>query len=430
MHPVNQGLNSHGMNLARQPGGTGYHSLRNSNESAQNIEPSNATQLKDAYPEKSERNPGRANLQVSETFQRRVMQVLKAQFGDTHNLHANKLKAYHLNSNNSPESIASGILSVAMKIAQQTSHNSDSVISRVRQTIAKISDEIQNQNVRQSEVNTLKNLNTVINKQLDTIANIAPDKILNSALQASSHSTQSNLDQSTSISIRTREGDLIQLDLRQIENQNISGLSAINNFSSFDHHEFSFSSSSAIKLNVQGHLNEAELEAITEIFSEAEKLANTFFSGDLKAAMEIAANIQLDGEQLSQVDMDFNKSQTIISQQEVFQSSRDLPGRNEVPTIARSPVVEQNTLPQKDYLSQINEFLSPPSPSDDSTIAAKPLVANGEIRFEIDKQLRLHILQALMQHFGTQTLNAPDQASQITEFIPNTAQTKENDPLA
>lgn len=105
----------------------------------------------------------------------------------------------------------------------------------------------------------------------------------------------------SAIRIRTQEGDMVKLSLKQFDS-----LSATD---TADYTEISMSSQSRLMLKVNGDLSEAELTAIQNVFAQAEQIANEFFGGDLAAAFESAEGFEFDMEQLARVNLRFKMQQ-------------------------------------------------------------------------------------------------------------------------
>lgn len=121
--------------------------------------------------------------------------------------------------------------------------------------------------------------------------------------------------QRTSIQIRTQEGDVVRFDLRQVDKLSLSEISQSDADSSSQEMNLSVSSQSRLVLRVKGDLNDAELEAIRSVFATAESLADEFFSGDINAALEIAAGLEFDAEQLARVSMRFRSVEQVRATQ-------------------------------------------------------------------------------------------------------------------
>jgi hypothetical protein len=146
----------------------------------------------------------------------------------------------------------------------------------------------------------------LVNKGLDDLETDAARNIVSSA---SVLSAETQTRQRSTIRIRTQEGDLIQLSLRNVERMSVQDMSASDGDSTLTSTEIQISNRSRMSLRVQGDLNDAEMTAIKSVFAQAEAIADEFFGGDLAAAFDMAAGLEYDTEQLSRISMRFREKQ-------------------------------------------------------------------------------------------------------------------------
>lgn len=112
------------------------------------------------------------------------------------------------------------------------------------------------------------------------------------------------------IRIRTQEGDVVKLSLRRYDRISASDNAVSNGAESSSSTEVEVSSRSRMMLKVEGDLNENELAAIQNVFSQAEEIANQFFGGDISAAFDLATGFEFDSEQLARVRLGFRNFQS------------------------------------------------------------------------------------------------------------------------
>lgn len=115
--------------------------------------------------------------------------------------------------------------------------------------------------------------------------------------------------QRSKISIRTQEGDIVKLSLKQVSEFSASSSQSIEGKSASSETEIEFSSRSRMVMKVRGDLSEAELGAIEGVLGQAQQMADAFFGGDIGAAFESAGGFQFDNEQLANVNMRFRMGQ-------------------------------------------------------------------------------------------------------------------------
>jgi hypothetical protein len=145
---------------------------------------------------------------------------------------------------------------------------------------------------------TLARVDQGINKLEDEVSN-------NRESSASVLAVDNSSKQKSTISIRTQEGDIVRLTLRNVEQLSATRMEVSNNNGTATSTEIEVSSRSRMKLQVEGDLNEVELEAIRNVFAQAEKMADDFFGGDMAAAFKLAQGFEFDTEQLMRVNMQF-----------------------------------------------------------------------------------------------------------------------------
>lgn len=128
---------------------------------------------------------------------------------------------------------------------------------------------------------------------------------LNQPSTASVLSAESTLSERSTIRIRTQEGDVVRLDLRNQESLYLSDTFASAGSNSASETVIEFSSDSRLRLTVNGALNDEELAAIRNVFEQADAIATEFFDGDFAQAFEAASALAYDAEQLARVNLRF-----------------------------------------------------------------------------------------------------------------------------
>lgn len=146
-----------------------------------------------------------------------------------------------------------------------------------------------------------------------------------------------------SMQLTTREGDQVTVDFRQLyaqyqefSRQQVSeeGPQGVRYFESREAMEMT-AFEERFGINVQGDLNQEELGAIFEVFSQVDQLANKFYNGDIEKAFEQAMNLQVDFGQIQSFSLDMTRSemravsyqQTAVAQYQQVQNSNDKEGQ-------------------------------------------------------------------------------------------------------
>ncbi len=152
--------------------------------------------------------------------------------------------------------------------------------------------------------------------------------------------------QRSTIKIRTQEGDVVRLSLRQSSRTSASDIAVADGDKSSSETEIKISSRSRLSLRVKGDLNEGELTAIKNVFAQAESIANEFFQGDIAAAFELASGVEFDSEQLARVNLRFRSYQS--SSVSYTESIRALPPVKDADLPAQAPAVSKSAVTPAD----------------------------------------------------------------------------------
>jgi len=124
--------------------------------------------------------------------------------------------------------------------------------------------------------------------------------------------------ESMSLQLTTREGDTVSIDFRQLyaeyqsyrnEQSSQSGPSGVRYFESKEAME-STAFEEQFAFSVNGDLNEEELKAIFDVFEQVDKLANSFFDGDVEKALTQAMALEIDFGQLQSFQLNLTQTET------------------------------------------------------------------------------------------------------------------------
>lgn len=366
---------------------------------------------------------------AAQIFRQEMILFLKIKFQSEFKFAINSANPY--TSGDSAEDVAADVLTTARAITEQSPQEPSQTLAQVRETVT------QAVNTSQESVNTVEGeaelevAEGLIQRGLDDLEN---DTRL---LSASSFSVESTSKQRSTIQIRTQEGDIVKFDLRRIERLSASDIAVQTESGSASLTEVSVSSRSRLVLKVEGDLNDAELEAIRNVFAQAEQLAEEFFAGDLNAALEVVAALEFDTSQLARVSMKFRSSERISVQQTIVQSAPiAAPPENPsstatvatraeipIPAISEAASTETVTAPATsvasvepettavaeeassstglfsgftsliNYLGMIADYLEQTVDQFSESLQGS---ASTRIRFEFTESLRLDILRAVM----------------------------------
>ena len=105
--------------------------------------------------------------------------------------------------------------------------------------------------------------------------------------------------QSLSLEVVTRDGDKVTVNFRQKE----GGISLTTPGMSLTASAFS----SRFDMQIDGNLDEGELNALQTLFDDVGKLSETFYGGDLGAALEEAMQLGFDGNELASMSLELRQ---------------------------------------------------------------------------------------------------------------------------
>lgn len=116
-----------------------------------------------------------------------------------------------------------------------------------------------------------------------------------------------SVDQKLGVKLVTQEGDVVRIRLRQSEGFDASaaqrGAAAYAAVSSY--------SSSRFTIDVQGSLSQGELDAISGVLGQVDKIASEFYSGDVAAAFADASSLDYDPAVLARVGLKMSQTQSL-----------------------------------------------------------------------------------------------------------------------
>lgn len=141
---------------------------------------------------------------------------------------------------------------------------------------------------------------------------------------AASTSVSSSNSASGNLTIRTRDGDELQISfesLRQFQYERQQSYSAVTQrgngggesqqtgYQATDSTSYSYFDRQGISFSLKGELDEDEMEAIAELVEQVNDLADTFFGGDLDKAFEKALELGFDDQELTGYALQLNRVQ-------------------------------------------------------------------------------------------------------------------------
>lgn len=139
------------------------------------------------------------------------------------------------------------------------------------------------------------------------------------------------------LEVKTQDGDTVTLRFEQVDKQAFEA-----NFRQSGEGESlsvqrGYLSSSQLSFSVEGDLDDAELESIRNLVKDVNKVADTFFDGDVQAAFERGLDLGFDTEQIASFALQLNHSVSSVataSYREVStQDAPQLPGAEQLSSL-------------------------------------------------------------------------------------------------
>ncbi|WP_428240950.1 DUF5610 domain-containing protein [Gynuella sp.] len=115
--------------------------------------------------------------------------------------------------------------------------------------------------------------------------------------------------QQLSLSLTTRDGDQVTIGYSGL-NAQYGSLSSSSSGSSVS---WSSVSGSQFYLDIQGDLDEEEMNAISSLLQDVDALASEFFDGDVETAFQMAQALEIDPSELSSMNLSLRETETYAS---------------------------------------------------------------------------------------------------------------------
>lgn len=138
-----------------------------------------------------------------------------------------------------------------------------------------------------------------------------------SSLNTVASSSSLKVANSLTLDVLTRDGDTVTVSFSQAEQR--SSQSSTGTF------QLNSSSNSAWQFEVEGNLDEAEQQALGNLFNSVQDLSERFFSGDLGGALEQAMSLGFDGNELASLSLNLTQQTVATSTKAYSQVQPQLP---------------------------------------------------------------------------------------------------------
>lgn len=338
---------------------------------------------------------GRRAVQI---FRQEVLLSLRAQSFSINYIPQDKVADTY----QSPETVTENLLKITKNLITGQSGGAMDTVLRVKNTIEQAVASTRSLLETSEEAAAVENAARFVTQALDDLEQSeSPDVVdVQNSLAVDARRVQRSR-----IIIRTQEGDLVKLDLRQRDHVSLVRVHAEDGLGSSTYTEIEVSEKSRLRLKIHGDLNPDELTAIRDIFAQAEAIADEFFSGDVIAAFEIAAGLDIDQDQIARVRLRFSETEKI----RVVQTQSE--------TVADEPSAQLAALPPTETSGSTNETAaenvdSPPvTTSQTSRTDAQVVPETGSIADLADTDDLLAAAQRIVRNFITSVLRQTTEIS-------------------
>lgn len=181
--------------------------------------------------------------------------------------------------------------------------------------------------------------------------------------RASSGADFNYREQFGTVELQTQDGDTISISLASVDYSS----SYFNRLSEngVDLTEFGFTamSGASFSISVDGDLDDGEVAAINDFLTQVDGLAESFFDGQLDAALNKAMSLDYDTSELASFAIDFSYTEVTASTR-TYQGVQDL-GSEPAPSLAKMPNVMG---PIKDFSDRVADMVQRNSLIDTSSL--------------------------------------------------------------
>lgn len=136
-----------------------------------------------------------------------------------------------------------------------------------------------------------------------------------SATRAASEDLYYNQTRSFDMQVKTRDGDLVTIRVNGEESLRSSSFAGSADGVAVSGFDGSYSNNSRFSFSVEGDLDEGELAALNDLFSQVNDIADTFYAGDVEAAFNQAMDVGYDASELAGFAVNMRRTEVVAVRQ-------------------------------------------------------------------------------------------------------------------
>ncbi|MCG8313207.1 MAG: DUF5610 domain-containing protein [Pseudomonadales bacterium] len=115
--------------------------------------------------------------------------------------------------------------------------------------------------------------------------------------------------------VKTQDGDLATIKVKSGESLKSSSFAAASDSAAVSGFDTSYSSNSRFSFSVDGELDEGELAALNDLFSQVNDVADVFYGGDVESAFQQALDVGYDTSELAGFAVNMRRSEVVAVKQ-------------------------------------------------------------------------------------------------------------------
>jgi len=189
---------------------------------------------------------------------------------------------------------------------------------------------------------------------------------------AGARAAEATSSRSAGITVRTRDGDTINLQISAQNVLQITTAATSNGSEAAVSQQATYSSELQFNLSIDGNLDRGETKAIRQLFHQVRGILKEFAKGDYADAIEKFAKLKLDNEHLANVAIDLSNTRSVAVAGLYAAAATPLPAANPTPSPAPS-VPATNTTPVAARTGSAPQTNSPaPAPRPAPATTANP----------------------------------------------------------
>lgn len=150
----------------------------------------------------------------------------------------------------------------------------------------------------------------LVNKGIEDLSknkNIVTETV--SAMQAQKYKGSASMQ----LEMKTKEGDIVKISFQQRSEVSSAKAVSSDKDGTKSVQQFSAFKETGWEISVNGHLSEKELESLSKVIKDVQKLGASFFSGDLSSAMKQAESLGMGANELASFSLSMQQIQTYQS---------------------------------------------------------------------------------------------------------------------